>query len=471
MSRFIYALVIVTLLILAAMPAVAQSIVVSNDEWVFADGYVGTSNTTVANDTQFATNSAQWMTGGVGGGTIYILVTSEVGATYNSLATVLTNLGHTVIGPTNVVPTQAQLSTLKAIYLSSCDASPNCPGLNFNGSGFTGYTGSTGFDAALTSYVQSNSGNVFILAGTTCHDANLWNPFLNTFGLNLVDACNNLSGIYPAKGNTPGGVRPFSVQQPYGIALFPGVNLVYISNGNNVQSVNPDCGVEIFNDVNGNGLYGAWMPCACDQIGPRRLVSSSVRGSVMPAGAQGRKVRSSLPAPPPANEVYDNGPINGDVNAWTINFNYSVSDSLEILRTSQVSGISFGAWLYPGDTITTVEVQIGGGAFGGSLLDQTVDVTQSNCVTNACGYAVCTENAAFDPRWLWTACWFGSCPATYWVTLQNAVVSTPGDPAFWDENFGAGCNGFQGLNRSTCPSSAFDSSTIGPIPSEAFTLQ
>ena len=469
MRRFNYALVIATALILAAMPAVAQSVVVSNDEWVFADGYINNMNVSGTNDLQFATNSARWMTGGVGGGTIYILVTSEVGATYNSLATLLTNLGYTVIGPTNAVPTQARLSTLKAIYLSSCDASPNCPGLNFNGSGFTGYAA---FDAALVTYVQANAGNVFILAGTTCHDADLWNGFLNTFGLTLVDACNGLQGVYAASGNTPGGVRFFSVQQPYGITLFPGVNLVYISNGNNVQSVNPDCGVEIFNDVNGNGLYGAWMPCACDQIGPRRLVSSSVRGSVLPAGAQGRKVRSNLPAPPPANEVYDNGPINGDVNAWTINFGYSVSDSLEILRTSQVSGISFGAWLYPGDSIQTVEVQIGSSALGYNFLDEIVGVTQSNCVTNACGYAVCTENLAFTPTLLWAVCPFpfGQCSGTYWVTLQNATVPS-GDPAYWDENYGAGCGGFQGANPSTCPSSAFESPAIGVIPSEAFTLQ
>lgn len=466
MRRFICALAIVTLLILAAMPTVAQSIVVSNDEWVFADNYINNVNVTGTNDLQFATNSASWMTGGVGGGTILVLFTSELaGISYNVLASNLRTMGYTVPPPTNVVPTS--LTGYKAIYLSSCDASPNCPGLQFN-STITNYAM---LDTALTSYVQSNSGNVFILAGATCHDDRLWNPFLNNFGLTLVDACNNLSGIYPASGNTPGGVRPFSVQQPYGITLFSGVNLVYISNGNNVQSLNPDCGVEIFNDVNGNGLYGAWMPCACDQTGPRRLVDRSARGSALPPGAQGRKVHSSLPAPPPSTEVYDNGPINGDVNAWTINFNYLVTDSFEILANSQISSLSFGAWLYPGDTIQTVEVQIGGGAFGGNLLDEIVPVTQSDCVDNACGYAVCTENAAFDPRWLWTACWFGSCPATYWVTLQNAVVSTPGDPAFWDENFGAGCGGFLGINFQTCPSSAFSSSTIGPIPSEAFTLQ
>jgi hypothetical protein len=458
MRRFIDALAIVTLLILAAMPAVAQSIVVSNDEWVFADGYVGTSNTTVANDTQFATNSAQWMSGGIHGNAL-LLLSSTVGLTYNDLGTVISPY-YTNNGPTTVVPNLATLLTYQAIYLS---------GPNLDTTQIGGYAG---LNAALIQFVQQYSGNVFILAGTTCHDANLWNPFLNTFGLTLVDACNGLSGVYPASGNTPGGVRPFSVQQPYGIALFAGVNSVYVSNGNNVQSVNPDCGVEIFNDTSGNGLYGAWMPCACDQTGPRRLGNSSVKGSVMPVGARGRKVHSSLPALPPSNEVYDNGPINGDVNAWTINFNYSVTDSFEILASSQISSLSFGAWLYPGDTIQTVEVSIGGGAFGNNLLDQIVPVTQQACVDNACGYAVCNETAPFNPIFVWAVCPFpfGQCSGTYWVTLQNAVVSSPGDPAYWDENYGAGCGGYQGTNPSTCPSSAVDNS-LGPIPSEAFTLQ
>ncbi len=43
---------------------------------------------------------------------------------------------------------------------------------------------------------------------------------------------------------------------------------------------------------------------------------------------------------------------------------------------------------------------------------------------------------------------------TYWLSLQNAVVSS-GDPVFWDENSG--------------PSSASESS-VGTIPSEAFTI-
>jgi hypothetical protein len=138
MRRFIYALAIVTLLILAAMPTVAQSIVVSNDEWVFADGYVGSSNTTVANDTQFATNSAQWMSGGIHGKAL-LLVSSTVGLTYNSLATVLSSY-YTVTGPTTVVPDMATLLTYQAIYLAG-------PNLDFSQSNITCYICTTGPNA------------------------------------------------------------------------------------------------------------------------------------------------------------------------------------------------------------------------------------------------------------------------------------------------------------------------------------
>jgi hypothetical protein len=460
MRRFNYALAIVTLLILAAIPTVAQSIVVSNDEQFTSQNYLSADN-----DQLLVTNIAAWLTSGVPGKRILIL-SSNPGLNNAALISYLGpgtgNLGYAVT--TTVTAPATLVNGTGAPLYDAVFVSGDC---RYDSLAFATTSCSAGFaalDAVLVNYVNAG-GNVFLEVGLVCDTGGVtWDPFLNAFGMAIAPGCNGIS-----QQNV--NVSSFQGQTPYGPALFAGVNSVYIDEGEDVQPFGTVCGAQIFT-TGGNGLYGAWRPCACGQTGPHHLGNRSVGPSVMPAGAQGRKVHSSPPAPPPpANEVYDNGPINGDVNAWTINFGYSVSDSLEILRTSQVSGISFGAWLYPGDTITTVEVQIGGGAFGGNLLDEIVPVTQSDCVDNACGYAVCTENAAFDPRWLWTSCWFGSCPATYWVTLQNAVVSTPGDPAFWDENFGAGCGGFLGINFQTCPSSAFSSSTIGPIPSEAFTLQ
>lgn len=157
-----------------------------------------------------------------------------------------------------------------------------------------------------------------------------------------------------------------------------------------------------------------------------------------------------------SNDVYDNGPINGNTDAWTINSGFIVSDTFALANDgASVTGMSFGAWLAPGDTLASAEVSITSGINGGtSYFDQTVNFTQSNCTTNQFGYYVCTETASFNGPAL--------NAGTYWLNLQNGSVSD-GDPAYWDENSGAGCQ------SPGCPSQA-DENTIGTIPSESFTI-
>ena len=148
---------------------------------------------------------------------------------------------------------------------------------------------------------------------------------------------------------------------------------------------------------------------------------------------------------------YNNGPVNGQVDAWTINFGFSVTDSVQL--SGQVTGLDFYAWVIPGDTITNVEVQFGSAAFGNNLYDGFVQLTQSNCSTNQFGYNVCMESGSFSGPTL---------NGNAWLTLQNANVPS-GDPVYWDENSGVGCT------SPGCPSSAQENS-IGTIPSEAFTV-
>lgn len=142
---------------------------------------------------------------------------------------------------------------------------------------------------------------------------------------------------------------------------------------------------------------------------------------------------------------YSNGPVDGQDYGYTINFGFSVSDSMQVVNDT-VTGLSFWAWLIPGDTITTIEVQIGAAAFGNELFDQTLSFTASNCFTNQFGYNVCLESSPSL-----------SGPAlngTAWVTLSNASVPS-GDPTFWDMNSG--------------PSQAQEN-MLGTIPSESFTI-
>jgi len=157
----------------------------------------------------------------------------------------------------------------------------------------------------------------------------------------------------------------------------------------------------------------------------------------------------------PAWASYDNGPINGTTDAWTINFGYIVSDSY-ISDGSTVTGFSFGTWEFPGDTMLTVDWSITSAENGGTTFGSgTASVTDKYISSNQFGYNIdlitvtglnVTEVSG----------------ATYWLNLQNAVISS-GDPVFWDENSGVGCKG------TGCPSSASESA-IGTIPSEAFTI-
>jgi len=152
--------------------------------------------------------------------------------------------------------------------------------------------------------------------------------------------------------------------------------------------------------------------------------------------------------PAAAQVVYSNGPINGNVDGWTINFGFIVSDTFNVSASdTTITGLDFGAHLFPGDTLTSAELSITSGENGGtSYFNQTVNFTQSNCVISQYGFDVCLESSTFAGPTLNSG--------TYWLNLQNASVPS-GDPVYWDENSG--------------PSSASEN-TIGTIPSEAFTV-
>ncbi len=151
------------------------------------------------------------------------------------------------------------------------------------------------------------------------------------------------------------------------------------------------------------------------------------------------------------NVLYENGPVDGEDLGWTINFGFTVSDSMQ--ATGPATGMQFWVWLIPGDTLTSAEVQIGAAPFGNELFDQTLNFTASNCFSNQFGYNICLESANFTGPTL---------SGTAWLTLSNASVPS-GDPAYWDMNNGVGCA------SPGCPSQAQEN-TIGTVPSEAFTL-
>jgi hypothetical protein len=163
----------------------------------------------------------------------------------------------------------------------------------------------------------------------------------------------------------------------------------------------------------------------------------------------------SLVLPATAFDVYNDGPINGTTDAWTINFGFFVGDSFTVSGgTSTINGMAFGAWLSPGDTLESVEVWISSEPLGGTTyFDQQVNFSASGCAANQYGFDVCTETGMFNGPTL--------NDGTYWVVLQNAVVSN-GDPVYWDENSGIGCT------SPGCPSDTVVDE--GTIPAESFTI-
>ena len=160
-------------------------------------------------------------------------------------------------------------------------------------------------------------------------------------------------------------------------------------------------------------------------------------------------------APVSAQVLYDNGAINGNTDAWTINSGFVVSNSFILSPMPppcchyEPNAFAFGAWLFPGDVLQSAEVSITDAEFGGTtFFDGVVNFTQSGCTSNGFGFDVCTET--------------GNLPSginlgvggTFWLNLQNATTNT-GDPVYWDENSG--------------PSMASENS-VGTIPSESFTI-
>ncbi len=159
--------------------------------------------------------------------------------------------------------------------------------------------------------------------------------------------------------------------------------------------------------------------------------------------------------PASAQVIYNDGPINGNTDAWTINFGWFVGDSFTVSTgISTITGFSFGAWLYPGDTLETAQLTLESEAGGGTIyFNQVVPFTASGCAMNQYGYNVCDETTSFAGPTLNNG--------TYWAVLQNATVPS-GDPVYWDENSGIGCT------SPGCPSETYVPE--GSIPAESFTI-
>ena len=203
------------------------------------------------------------------------------------------------------------------------------------------------------------------------------------------------------------------------------------------------------------------VPPTARQAAASPAFASRLHASTSPAS---RKRRPSAPAcsgraSPQGQVLYENGPLNGTYDAFTINFGYVVSNSFTLGSASTVGGFDFYTWSYPGDTPTNIDWSITAAENGGTVYGSGTGATLSNTVisTNDYDYQINLDTISGLNVTL---------PAgTYWVNLQNAVTSQ-GNPLYWDENDGVGCK------SSGCPSQAYDTydNGVGTIGSETFDI-
>jgi PEP-CTERM motif len=170
---------------------------------------------------------------------------------------------------------------------------------------------------------------------------------------------------------------------------------------------------------------------------------------------------AAVPALGDIRPGYDNGPINGTTDAWTINFGYIVSNSFTGIN--YVDLFQFGVWEFPGDVLSSVDWSItsaeNSGTVYGSGTASGHNLSDKFISTNQYGYNIDLISVYGLNVTLNTG-------QTFWLNLQNASVPS-GDPVYWDENSGAQCGGTgYGAN---CPSQA-SQNAVGTIPSEAFTI-
>ncbi|MBD2485309.1 hypothetical protein [Planktothrix sp. FACHB-1365] len=192
-------------------------IVINADEWTLSDHGLN-----VAPDgTQFALNIANYFVGNQNGK--FHVLSNNFGLTGASLATVMTNAGHTWTKGMNISVNLATLQEYDGIFIGG-DLIDN---------------------QVLIEYVQ-NGGKVYLCAGTgqggSQAEANNWNTFLAAFGLKYQGTYNGISGNIPvSKPNHP---------------LFAGVTTLYQHNGNSITDLQPDSSLNeiVFNDSNGQGL-------------------------------------------------------------------------------------------------------------------------------------------------------------------------------------------------------------------------
>jgi hypothetical protein len=168
-------------------------------------------------------------------------------------------------------------------------------------------------------------------------------------------------------------------------------------------------------------------------------------------------------APASAGILYDNsGPSTGNTDAWGISFGISTADSFVVSNAATLYGANFAVWMYPGDTLTSVDWAILSAPIGGTTYasGKATGITQTSLSFPMVDGIYDIDNESFSIPGL------ALSAGTYWLLLQNAVVSN-GDHIYWDQSDGPS----QAWNSDYGYLSSYTSTCNGPCTySETFQI-
>ena len=215
-----------------------------------------------------------------------------------------------------------------------------------------------------------------------------------------------------------------------------------------------DAGVMFTND-----LGNTWSPLGTNL--PTVDSTQLAGGACPPVLRLGTYGRSVFELNPSGEEgFYDNGPINGEIDAAPIFGGFWVSNSFRAPGSS-MSHVTFGVWVFHDEVPASVVWSVTDQPHAGSVcLTGEAKLAPTFLSTNHLGFDV--YKADFDVP---------SVPltvgATYFLNLEGFMTNV-GGLGLWDANLGMGCKGSgtdldgKGAN---CPSFAY---TPGSTPSFAF---
>jgi len=135
---------------------------------------------------------------------------------------------------------------------------------------------------------------------------------------------------------------------------------------------------------------------------------------------------ASIPAS--AGTIYTSGTTTGNFDAWSISGNFAVTDQFTLSNGADVTGITFDVWLFPTDTLDSVDWGFGVDKYGGGVASGTDATTAGTLLgENKYGFDVYQETFSIPSTLL--------AGTSYYLTLYGA--STTFGTAYWDENDGS----------------------------------